>query len=120
MIENSNPHTVFLPANQLIRLLQPANCLSRDEATKVFHSQVNFVFSGSSVTSSNFQQRCRAILEMVHVDRSTLQGEECTALDALMMEYADVFAVNSAEIGRTDLVHYQINTGDSPPVKHQA
>ena len=37
-----------------------------------------------------------------------------------MMEYADVFAVNTAEIGRTDLVHHQINTGDSAPVKQQA
>ena len=37
-----------------------------------------------------------------------------------MTEYANIFAVNSAEIGRTDLVHHQINTGDSDPVKQQA
>ena len=36
VIENSNPHPVFLPANQLIGHLQPVKCLSRDEATKVF------------------------------------------------------------------------------------
>ena len=36
------------------------------------------------------------------------------------MEYADIFAVNSAEIGRMDLVYHQINTGDSNPVKQQA
>ena len=70
--------------------------------------------------SSDFQQRCKAILEMVHVDRSTLHGEECTELDTLMTEYANIFAVNSAEIGRTDLVHHQINTGDSAPVKQPA
>ena len=120
VIENSNAHPMFLPANQLIGHLQPAKCLSQDEATKALHSQVNFVSSGSSVNSSDFQQRCKAILEMVHVDRSSLQDEECTALDTLMTEYADIFAVNSAEIGRTDLVHHQINTGDSAPVKQQA
>ena len=119
VIENYNTHPVFLPANQLIGHLQPAKCLSQDEATKVLHSQVNFVSSGSSA-DSNFQQRCKAILEMIHVDRSTLEVEEDTALNTLMTEYADIFAVNSAEIVRTDLVHHQINTGDSDPVKQQA
>lgn len=120
VIENSNTHPVFLPANQLIGHLQPAKCLCQEEATKVLHSQVNFVSSSSSVDSSDFQQRCKAILEMVHVDRSALRGEECTELDTLMTEYADIFAVNSAEIGRTDLVDHQINTGDSAPVKQPA
>ena len=120
VIENSNAHPVFLPANQLIGHLQPTKCLSQDEATKVLHSQVNFVSSGPSVNSSDFQQRCKAILEMVQVDRSSLQDEECTTLDTLITEYTDIFAVNSAEIGRTDLVQHQINTGDSAPVKQQA
>ena len=57
---------------------------------------------------------------MVQVDRSSLQDEECTTLDTLITEYTDIFAVNSAEIGRTDLVQHQINTGDSAPVKQQA
>ena len=119
VIENYNTHPVFLPANLLIGHLQPAKCLSQDEATKVLHSQVNFVSSGSSA-DSNFQQRCKAVLEMIYVDRSTLEVEEYTALNTLMMEYADIFAVNSAEIERIDLVHYQINTGYSDPVKQQA
>ena len=119
VIENYNTHPVPLPANQLIGHLQPAKCLSQDEATKVLHSRVNFVSSGSSA-DSNFQQRCKAILEMIHVNRSTLEVEEYTALNTLMTEYANIFAVNSAEIGRTDLVHHQINTGDSDPVKQQA
>ena len=88
----------------MIGHLQPAKCLSQGEANKVLHSQVNFVSSGSSA-DSDLQLRCKAILEMIHVDRSTraLSGEEYTTLNNLVTEYADTFAVNSAEIGRTDL-----------------
>ena len=117
VIENPNAHPIFLPANQLIGYLQPARCLSQDEAAKVLHSQVNFVSSNSHVNSIDSQQRCKAIWETVHVDKSNLQDEECTALEALMKEYTDLFALTSAEIGRTNLVHHTINTGDNAPVK---
>ena len=32
------------------------------------------------------------------------------------MEFADVFAVDSSELGSTDLVTHSINTGESLPV----
>ena len=73
VIENPNAHPVFLPANQLIGYLQPAKCLSKDEAVKVLHSQVNFMSNSSNVNSSDTQQRCQTIWETVHVDKSTLQ-----------------------------------------------
>ena len=117
VIENPNAHPVFLPANQLIGYLQPARCLSQGEAAKVLHSQVNFVSNSSNVNSSDTQQRCKTIWETVHVDKSTLQDEEYAALEALTKEYADLFALTSVEIGRTDLVHHTINTGDNAPVK---
>ena len=117
VIENPNAHSVFLPANQLIGYSQPARCLSQDEAAKVLHFQVNFVSTNSYVNSIDSQQRCKAIWETVHVDKSNLQDEECVALEDLMKKYADLFALTSAEVGRTDLVHYTINTGDNAPVK---
>ena len=54
---------------------------------------------------------------MIHVDKINWQDEECAALEALMKEYADLFALTSAEIGRTDLVHHTIDTGNNIPVK---
>ena len=86
-------------------------------ASKVLHSQVNFVSSSSNVNSSDTQQRCQTIWETVHVDKSNLQDEEYAALEALTKEYADLFALTSMQIGRTDLVHHTINTGDNAPVK---
>ena len=117
VIENPNVHPVFLHANQLIGYLQPAKCLSKDEAAKVLHSQVNFVSSTSKVNSSDTQQRCQTIWETVRADKSNLQHEEYAALEALTKEHADLFALTSMEIGRTDLVHHTINTGDNAPVK---
>ena len=101
VIENLNAYPVFLPANQLIGYLQPARCLSQDEAAKVLHSQVNVVSTNSHVNSVEMQ----GYLGAIHVDKTNLQDEECAALEALMKEYADLFALTSAGIGRTDLVH---------------
>ena len=57
------------------------------------------------------------VLDQVHVDRSNLQDKECATLETLIREYADLFDLNSAEVGKTDLVHHQIHTRDSTPVK---
>ena len=73
--------------------------------------------NSSNVNSSDTQQRCKTIWETVYVDKSALQNEEYAALEALTREYADLFALTSVEIGRTDLVHHTINTGDNAPVK---
>ena len=55
VIENLNAYPVFLPANQLIGYLQPARCLSQDEAAKVLHSQVNVVSTNSHANSVEMQ-----------------------------------------------------------------
>lgn len=73
--------------------------------------------NSSNVNSSDTQQRCQTIWETVYVDKSTLQDEEYVALEALTKEHADLFALTSMEIGRTDLVHHTISTGDNAPVK---
>ena len=37
----------------------------------------------------------------------------------LVADFADVFALDDSELGRTDMVVYTIHTGDHPPIKHQ-
>ena len=35
----------------------------------------------------------------------------------MVTQYADVFALDSSELGTTDVVEHHIHTGDSPPVR---
>ena len=42
---------------------------------------------------------------------------QTTKLKSLLCEYADIFAKNDRDLGRTDKVKHHINTGDARPVK---
>ena len=44
-------------------------------------------------------------------------GGQRTALKTFFDEYADIFSSGPADLGRTDVVKHQIDTGDSPPIK---
>jgi len=44
------------------------------------------------------------LLAAVHLDQSTLKEEQHQQLEALLCEYADVLALDSSELGSTDVV----------------
>ena len=46
-----------------------------------------------------------------------LTDRQRTALKTLLDEYAETFSSGPADLGRTDVVKLQIDTGDSPPIK---
>ena len=54
-----------------------------------------------------------------HVDlaQSTLTPSQWEVLLALLQQYRDVFALSPDELGRTDIIKYTIDTGDSPPIR---
>jgi hypothetical protein len=41
-------------------------------------------------------------------------------MEALLLEFVDVFAMDYSELGFTNLVTHKINTDDSPPIKQPA
>lgn len=66
------------------------------------------------------KERGDQVLDALDVDYETLSSKEEAALQALVMEYADVFALDSSELGATDLVQHVIDTGDNPPIHQPA
>ena len=62
-------------------------------------------------------ERQRQLLEAVHIDEMDLPSEQCVQLCSLLEEYADVFALNSSELGYTDLVSHTIDTNGHPPIR---
>ena len=53
----------------------------------------------------------------VDLRNSALNPEQQDSLRALLNEYRDIFAVTPEELGRTNLVHHHIDTGNHPPLR---
>ena len=49
-------------------------------------------------------------------DESNLTADEAGLLRELVREYSDIFALDSMELGTTDLVTHSFDTGDSHPI----
>ena len=75
----------------------------------------------AAVVPDDFTEaRLQRLRESLSLDGANLTAEERKQLETLVMEFADVFAVDSSELGSTDLVTHSINTGESPPIKQPA
>ena len=48
---------------------------------------------------------------------SNLTAEQFSLIKSLVVEYSNVFALDTSKLGSTNLVSDTINTGDSPPVQ---
>ena len=73
-------------------------------------------FTEVSVAAVTVERR-RQLLEAVHFDEIGLPSEQCVQLCSLLEGYADVVALNSSELGYTDLVSHAIDTNGHPPVR---
>ena len=66
------------------------------------------------------EEMLQHLKEKVKFDPSNLADGEADQLNDLLVEYADVFALDSSELGMTDLVTNAIDTGNSVPIKQAA
>ena len=116
---------------QVLGRVYPASLLtnedqkSHDEGQEVFLPSLRQLSSApqnQEGESQNVMDTAREdkLLAAVHLDQSTLKEEQHQQLEALLREYADVFALDSSELGSTDVVTHTINTVDHPPIHQQA
>ena len=61
----------------------------------------------------------KMLWEIVEATGEFLNGLEKEQLYCLLTEYANIFAACSSELGRTDKVKHQIDTGSSAPIRQQ-
>ncbi|KAG9297975.1 hypothetical protein G9A89_018803 [Geosiphon pyriformis] len=60
------------------------------------------------------------IKKLSQINMRQLESQQQTQLKELIAEFADIFAENNNNLGRTDLVQHQIYTGDAKPRRQQA
>ncbi|KAK3745246.1 hypothetical protein QZH41_001863 [Actinostola sp. cb2023] len=58
--------------------------------------------------------------DMFQKSGNELSNAQREKLSALLIDYADIFACSSGDLGRTNLVEHRINTGDTIPIKQPA
>ena len=63
------------------------------------------------------QEREAQLLDTLGTSGLRLPAGERDFLQSLLVEFADLFALDNTELGRTSVVAHQINTGDSRPIK---
>ena len=72
--------------------------------------------SCADASSPDVPAHVQPLLEQYAGDMS---DSEKQAFKALLTDYADIFAQNKLDLGRTSWVKHHIHTGDEPPFKHR-
>lgn len=99
---NVTDRPIQLSEGQTLSLLQPVDVLDKSP-------QLNEP-TASSCSSEIIQQ-------MVNRVDPTVPQETKTKLVSLLSSYVDVFSLNEFDLGSTDLVQHQINTGHNKPFR---
>ena len=132
ILENHGCEPVYLesgqelgPVGNVVVCSEQGNINNDDE---VLPPSVNFLTTeqladqedsnASSDTGNKLEKgRISKLFEALKTDESNLTVDEAGLLKELVREYSDIFALDSTELGTTDLVTHSIDTGDSHPIR---
>ena len=130
IVENHGMESVHLDDGVILGRMEPANLSVTSEAepprvntlqsvqpVPCVEWDMSVVESGKSVSAI---PRRRRLLDMLKLKNSALSREELKQLESLILSFDDVFAVDSSELGSTDVISHSINTGDSLPIRQPA
>ena len=72
-----------------------------------------------TATPDNSSECYEQLLKVLSLSESDVDPAQMAQLKKLLADNTDVFALNDAELGCTDLVQHVIETGSHPPIKQQ-
>ena len=125
-VENHSLVPVHLEEGHVLGSLQPVVLLPNSEAepgiVRALHPRSN---QGQKPTSRkqepyHTKEREAELLNALKLESAEVKSNEREQLEQLVLDHADLFALDHTELGSTDLVQHVINTGDSQPVRQPA
>ena len=132
-VENHSLESVRLDGGCVLGNLQPVTLLQDNEGEPAETTEQGIVRAfpfvkhqtGSQPTQEVPKQpetmqmaECEETLShALQLESVPLRPEEGRQLKEMVLEYADVFALNPSELGTTDMVQHVIDTGDNHPVR---
>ena len=111
-----------LPLERILGQLLDAKVLPEGGEFGVLGGEGGHEFNVSHVTpqTKTGEERVRTLWEALQLQESWLSPAELTRLKQLIAEYADIFALDSSELGYTEAAYHSIDTGDHPPIRQMA
>ena len=132
-VENHSLESVCLDGGCVLGNLQPVTLLQDTEGEPAETTEQGIVRAfpfvkhqtGSQPTQEVPKQpetmqmaECEeALCHALQLESVPLRPEEGRQLKEMVLEYADMFALNPSELGTTDMVQHVIDTGDNHPVR---
>lgn len=116
VLENHNLVLVTLKTDVIIGCAHAAEVVTPEELANVFCLRSDQESEQCKATRQ-VAERLQTLQDNINVNWECLKKEEATQLKALIMEFADVFAVWADEVGRTHGMEHQIDTKDVQPIR---
>jgi len=116
LIENHGRYPVNLEANHVMGVLASASPVPMEKVPGLWEQQFESVGKDGDIMLCHMQPM-ESLLQTVPVNWQSLEESEAVQFQSLVQEYADVFAIDPTEVGRTDLVEHNIETAKHPPIK---
>ena len=114
LIENHGMCPLHLEATSVVGPLLSVTEVTSEDSPELWKQFKSVSDDSVNVTLCDVPPRDEALLQTEPVNWQSLSEGETTQLQSLIVEYADVFAM---ELGRTDLVQHVIDTDDHKPIK---
>ena len=108
-ILNPRSEAVFIRKGEEIAAMQP---LPREAVS-------SGVIATTRKPEEVSKEKKQVLWKMINSTNNQLTEPEKEQLYAVLMEYADLFAVGSDDLGRTSKIKHEINTGDAAPIRQQ-
>ena len=98
---------ITIPKGTTIAVLEPLN------------SEAATIAAVAEKSTEITEEKRTMLWEMANGTNVDLSEEEKECFYSLLLEYADIFAENRNDYGRTDIVQHGIFTGDHAPIRQQ-
>ena len=117
IITNNSLKPVLLEQHEVLGNMEPVDLSTVPSKTDTTHSPM--VAGLSILETSTCEDRAReeGLLDKLDWTEPTQSEYEAQQLRALVLEYADVFALDTTELGSTKIVQHSIETGDNHPCR---
>ncbi len=111
-VRNYSAMPIDLGIDQVIGNLVPDTHVEEpEEPSEGIDSHINAIRVDSD------EARLREVQTLLAVDKLGIGDEERGQLAELIGEFEDIFALNPAQLGHTNIVEHSVNTGDNMPIR---
>ena len=117
IMENYSLNSVHLSWGQDVGVLELVTFIPVEGISSVQDLQLRADGTEESVLLCNVQPRVDTLIKEIPIYWERLGSSDGAKLQLLIEEYADVFALDSSEVGRTEVVEHSIDTLSHAPTR---